>query len=260
MTLLFPARLFILSFSKALYPIAIRRIRNHLLIVRQNHIQLLPLPSLDGTVSTKPDYGGGTILLPAPICDATIVTKPLTGDERDLWQFDPTTVLVRMYHQEVDSVYKYDLFPVPVDAPAPPSGYEDVPFPKSLPCSLPSGPSEIIPVVQSCKKLTAGRNGKGYWLENRNVTRGRNTFHALCFVGFQVRSRFEPSSTTPLDLGAGCWKQEMVVTKKEVYASRVGMGEILGMRYRILSSALEDTVGRLAIGRRDGRIEIVDFA
>ena len=67
----------------------------------------------------------------------------------------------------------------------------------------------------------------------------------------------EEAEAPPVDIS---WKHEFVVRKHPLYAPRVGTGEAAHKKYRIMSVALEDTVGRVAVGCRDGKVQILDFA
>ena len=93
-------------------------------------------------------------------------------------------------------------------------------------------------------------------METQNLTCGHRTFPVRCFVGFDATSHLIPAR----DSQPARWENEWVIQKNGLYKSRVGPGEIHERKYRILTSSLEDTVGRIAIGGRDGRVRVLDFA
>lgn len=92
-------------------------------------------------------------------------------------------------------------------------------------------------------------------METQNLTCDHSTFPVRSFVGFDTTSRLVPAE----DQQPARWQNDLVVRKNGMYKSRVGAGEVEGRKYRILTSTIEDTVGRIAIGGRDGRIQILDF-
>ena len=93
-------------------------------------------------------------------------------------------------------------------------------------------------------------------METQNLACGHNTFPVRCFVGFDATSRLVPAE----EQQTVRWQNDLVVRKNGMYKARVGSGEVNERKYRILTSSIEDTVGRVAIGGRDGRVQILDFA
>ncbi|KAI0317212.1 hypothetical protein OF83DRAFT_1172202 [Amylostereum chailletii] len=255
--------------------LAVKLIRGYLLIVRQSHIQLLPLPEYDDVgkpLRRGPIAGAALLHLHEVAREAVIVTHELTEEEKAAWQFEPVTILMRVADGGFHTIRKYNIFPQPVastsattSSPAVqmvpntmqlaprllPSGATLVP---TLPCYFPVNPVTTIPVPPSCANLTLGRNGKGFWTETRNITTGHATYPARCLVGFDVVSRVVFRDGTPV------WENEFVVREGVLHASRMGIGEVAQKKYRLMSAALEDTVGRVAIGGRDGRMQVLDFA
>ncbi|KAI0266722.1 hypothetical protein BC834DRAFT_873215 [Gloeopeniophorella convolvens] len=247
--------------------LAARLVRDHLLVIRQNHIQLLPIPRFDedGNPVQGPSSFGAILHVQDPAREAVIIAPEVSEEERKDWQFDPVTVLMRVTANDGHSIRKYDLFPRPV-APAEVAADEERPndsvhgpqhlLPTASPCTLPACPSQTIAVPPSCSNLAVGRNGKGMWMETRNLTSGHTTFPARCFVGFDVTSRLVPGKESQPTR----WQNELALREKGLFRSRVGPGEVHQRKYRILTSSLEDTVGRIAVGGRDGRVQILDFA
>ncbi|TFY80896.1 hypothetical protein EWM64_g3109 [Hericium alpestre] len=238
--------------------LAAKLIRNHVLVVRQGYINLLPVLEFDEDglplASTVP-LAAGFLPLPRLAKEAIIVEHELAGEERCQWQFNPLTILLRVCEGGREYIRKIDAHPRPEGSvPAEVQGHMGI---ANLPCMF-SVPAQIYPVAPSCANFVVGRNGKGFWLETRNQTNGRSVHAARCFVGFDVKASLvdvvekdrQPRKEWALDL---CTRD------KEVYATKVGMGEISTRQYRMVAFAMDDTVGRIVIGGRDGRIQILSF-
>jgi len=248
--------------------LAVRLVRNHLLIVRQSHIQLLPIPQFDqcGRAVKGASTFGAFLLVQHPAREAVVIVHEMTEGERRAWQFDPVTILMRATTIDGHTIRKYDLLPRPAalaeqTVDTEPRGDQDqetvrISRPADSPCTLPARPSQTITVPPSCGNLVVGRNGKGFWMETQNLTCGHSTFPVRCFVGFDVESHLVPAQ----DSQPARWQNDLTIRKDGLYKSRVGPGEVHERKYRILTSSLEDTVGRIAIGGRDGRFQILDFA
>ncbi|KAI0044230.1 hypothetical protein FA95DRAFT_1574617 [Auriscalpium vulgare] len=251
-----PEQTFLLSYGNLPSPVpdcvlAVQLVRGHLLIVRQSHIQLLPAPRFDAAGQALPHTTAAAFVhLPDAAKEAVIVVHKPTAQERDDWQFDPVTVLMRVEANGAHQIRKYDILPLPKVR----VGGADGPAARCIPCVFPKAAAAAIPVPPSCSGLTVGRNGKGFWMETRNVTWGHSTFPARCIVGFDVTSGVCAAAGVPH------WKNDLVLRKKELFVSRVGTGEVEKRKYRIATTSLEDTVGRIAIGGRDGKVQILDLA
>ncbi|KAI0254153.1 hypothetical protein BJV78DRAFT_1388785 [Lactifluus subvellereus] len=246
--------------------LAVQLVRNHLLIVRESHIQLLPTPKFDqtGRAVQGASTFGALLGVQDPAREAVVIVHEMTEEERGAWQFNPVTILMRVTVNDSHTIRKYDLLPRPVDSAervAENEIYDEQqdtarrPRPTDSPCTFPVRPTQTIQVPPSCSNLVTGRNGKGSWMETQNLTCGQSTFPARCFVGFDATSHLIPAQ----DSQPARWENDLVI-RKRLYKSRVGPGEIHQRKYRILTSSLEDTVGRIAIGGRDGRVQILDFA
>jgi hypothetical protein len=249
--------------------LAVRLVRNHLLVVRQSHIQLLPTPQFDecGRAVQGASTFGAFLHVQDPAREAVVIVHEMTEEERGAWQFNPVTILMRVTTVDGHSIRKYDLLPKAV-ASAEQSAETELrseqeqetmrrPKPTDSPCTLPARPTQIIPVPPSCSGLAVGRNGKGFWMETQNLTCGHTTFPARCFVGFDATSHLVPAKESQ---SAARWQNDLTIRKNGLYKSRVGPGEVYERKYRILTSSIEDTVGRIAVGGRDGRVQILDFA
>ena len=249
--------------------LAVQLVRNHLLVVRQSHIQLLPTPQFDecGRAVQGASTFGAFLHVQDPAREAVVIVHEMTEEERGAWQFNPVTILMRVTTIDGHSIRKYDLLPKAV-AVAEQSAETELrseqeqetmrrPKPTDSPCTLPARPTQIIPVPPSCSNLVVGRNGKGFWMETQNLTCGHSTFPVRSFVGFDATSRLVPAQESQ---SAARWQNDLTIRKNGLYKSRVGPGEVFERKYRILTSSIEDTVGRIAVGGRDGRVQILDFA
>jgi hypothetical protein len=260
----------LLQYSQPDSVLAVRLVRNYLLVVRQSHIQLLPAPQFDQcgrAVKCTSNYGA-FLHVQDPAREAVVIVHEMTEEEREAWQFNPVTILMRVTTVSGHTIRKYDLLPRPVATAGQVAENEKrdeqeqdmvvrrPPRPTDSPCTLPARPTQTIPVPPSCSNLVVGRNGKGFWMETRNLTCGHRTFPVRCFVGFDATSHVVPAQ----DSQPARWQNDLVVRKNGMYKSRVGPGEVHERKYRILTSSVEDTVGRIAIGGRDGRVQVLDFA
>ncbi len=247
--------------------LAVRLVRNHLLVVRQSHIQLLPIPQFDqcGRAVKGASTFGAFLHVQDPAREAIVIVHEMTKEEREAWQFNPVTIIMRVTTIDGHTIRKYDLLPRPVAtveqaAETEPRDEQEQdtmprPRPTESPCTLPARPTQTITVPPSCGNLVVGRNGKGFWMETQNLTCGHNTFPVRCFVGFDATSHLVPAG----DSQPARWQNDLTIRKNGLYKSRVGPGEVYERKYRILTSSLEDTVGRIAVGGRDGRVQILDF-
>ncbi|KAI0305659.1 hypothetical protein B0F90DRAFT_1699804 [Multifurca ochricompacta] len=247
--------------------LAVQLVRNHLLVVRQSHIQLLPTPLFDqsGRAVQGASTFGAFLHVQDPAREAVVIVHEMTEEEREAWQFNPVTILMRVTANDSHTIRKYDLLPRPVASAE--LGAENE-FcneqdattrhlrPTDSPCTLPARPTQTIEVPPSCSNLVVGRNGKGFWMATQNMTCEHKTFPVRSFVGFEATSHLIPAQ----DSQPSQWQNELVLHKNGLYKSRVGSGEVHERKYRILTSCLEDTVGRIAIGGRDGKVHIMDFA
>ncbi|KAI0032111.1 hypothetical protein K488DRAFT_31288, partial [Vararia minispora EC-137] len=241
--------------------LAVKTARDYIFVVRQSHLQIIPFPqfSPDGTpLPPRTDAGAVFIHLPDVASEAIIVVHPIPEEEHDKWQFDPVTIILRVIQDNgLHAIRTYDILPrsVATQLDAAPlccsgCGMERQRILASqLPFRPPMTPSFTYVVPPSCEKLAIGPHGRGIWLETRNVRRSHTTYPARAFVGFDVRTVLNND-----------WQNSVVVREAPLYTARAGSGEVALKRYRILDAALEDTVGRIVVGCRDGRVQIMDFA
>lgn len=118
-----------------------------------------------------------------PVSEAVVVSRtsshtgvlPLSTS----WPEEAVTVLVREVMDGFNTIRQYDFLP----------NLEKKVIPGhtiTLPCILPSTYTRILPVVPSCCRLTAGRSGKGFWIQTDNAESKHSKFPARCLIGFDV--------------------------------------------------------------------------
>lgn len=109
-------------------------------------------------------------------------------------------------------------------------------------------------------------------MQTHNVTTRHAQYPARCLLGFDIctphqnppsrtaskSSRFEvnllkekPSSLQDAN--------DLHICKGQLYARRCDMSEILRKKYSLVTADLEDSVGRIAVGDRCGKIEVLDY-
>ena len=115
-----------------------------------------------------------------------------------------------------------------------------------------------------------------YGIEEREDTRTgeglrepsrHSSYPARCLVGFRVTPPPYASTAVGAQRGAGEQRPNVAnlgnnvhYSEKPFYSRRCDMGEIIKRQYTIVSTAFEDTAGRIAIGDRNGQVEVLDFA
>ena len=233
-------------------------LNRYLLVVRQRAFEVIAAPTWMGI---RAPYASlmhvcAHIELDITASSAVIVARNpsfASTDELPDWPADPVTVLARYSDDGFELLRQYDLLPNPkAQASAKiPEATMDCP-----PCIFPSRNSRIISVAPSCCEFRVGSSGKGFWTETRNITLRHARTPARCLVGFTVRSNpYESETKDPSRRTA-----HFQLCKDTLYTRRCNISEILWKKYMISSTALEDTVGRIAVGDVTGRVEVLDLA
>ncbi|VDB96482.1 unnamed protein product [Peniophora sp. CBMAI 1063] len=246
--------------------LAVKPVRDYLIVVRQSHLQLLPLPSFDAVgkpVPRRRDAGAVYVHLPDAASEATIVVHPLTDAEREKWLFDPVTVVLRIVNDSGEAAIRtFDIAPraANLGAGEPPlccAGCEADRarvLVQQLPFRPPTAPSVTVPALASAGRLVAstGCAGKGLWLETQTVRAKRETYCVRAFIGFDVGAKYVAEE--------GRWRFGFSIRTKPMYKARMGTGEVAQRKFRIQDVAMEDTVGRIAVAGQDGRVMVMDYA
>lgn len=105
-------------------------------------------------------------------------------------------------------------------------------------------------------------------MQTCNVQSRHSVYPARCLIGFEValgtRECDEGGSTSAasrkLDASGRVVETNLHVCEGELYSRRVSMNDVLWRRYPIVAADLEDTVGRVAVGDRDGKVVVLDYA
>ncbi|RDX47873.1 hypothetical protein OH76DRAFT_1405425 [Lentinus brumalis] len=237
--------------------LTVKPLNRYLLVVRQRAFEVIIAPTWMGI---RASYASlmkvcAHIELDIPASSAVVVARNSSfalADELPDWPAEPVTVLARHVDDGFELLYQYDLFPNPkAQASAKVLEAADCP-----PCIFPSLYTRVISVAPSCCDFRVGSSGKGFWTETRNITLRHARTPARCLVGFTVRPNpYESEGKDPTRRTA-----HLQLCKDTLYARRCNIHEILWKKYMISSTALEDTVGRIAVGDVTGRVEVLDLA
>lgn len=195
-----------------------------------------------------------------PASSSVVVVRQVfatSSDELPDWPAEPVTILSRYSDDGFETMHQYDLLPNPKaqdsDAKEKPSNlaYD------RLPCVFPSQYTRVMSVAPSSCDLRIGPSGKGFWTETRNVIVRHAKNPARCLVGFEVTTaEGEPKAGGK----TGPPTARVELSKDVLYARRCNIHEILWKKYMISATALEDTVGRIAVGDVTGNVEVLDLA
>jgi len=221
-----------------------------LLVVRSLSIQLVEHDWVEK--EGEPKRLCAHLIMGYPAREASIIVRPSPtskdGQPSCPW---PVTVLLRCCDDGFDTIRQYDLLANPKARKGASAGLE-------LPCIFPSQYTRIISVAPSCCDLRVGPNGKGFWIQTRNVTSRHSQYPARCLVGFDVMEG-EQEDPEMVEEGQVIGANGLHVCKQELYSRRCDMSEIICKKYSLTTADLEDSVGRIAIGDRHGRVEVLDF-
>ncbi|KAH8085955.1 hypothetical protein BXZ70DRAFT_956621 [Cristinia sonorae] len=234
--------------------LAAKFIGSYLLVVRQASVQLLgyDVRDKDG-IPLVPAHSAG---LAYPAKEAVIVAR--TVEDGVHWPSEPVSVIMRCCDDGFDTIRQYDLPPNPKAQPFSSSLTSSEQY--GYPCLFPLHYTCARGVAPSASDLLVGQNGKGLWMETRNVTSKRSVYPARCLVGFDVIRSEAGGGADKVSCGnMDGVSNELHVSKNELFARRCDMSEILSKRYAMLSADLEDSVGRVAIGYKNGKVEVLDY-
>lgn len=226
-------------------------IGHYLLVVRQSSVQILGYNQRDK--DGNPVIPGHSAGLAYPAKEAIVVSKTTRDDVH--WPSETVSIIMRCSDDGFDTIRQYDLPPNPKVQPFPPNlGFN--PDQYGYPCLFPLHYTRALAVAPSAASLMVSQNGKGMWMETRNVTSRHNVYPARCLVGFDVAKDNVNKLACGLMEGES---NDLHVARNELFARRCDMSEILTKRYAVLSADLEDSIGRVAVGYRNGTVEILDY-
>ncbi|OBZ70872.1 hypothetical protein A0H81_09140 [Grifola frondosa] len=248
--------------------LAIKLINRYMIVVRERSFRLIYAPSWKNIRTTyNATCISSSVHMDVVATSSVVVARTPTanGEDELEWPSTPVTILSRYSDGGFDTLRQYDLLPLSRPK-ARSSGYEyagDRDEPDGLPCMLPSQSTRVIRVPPSCNNLHVGSSGKGIWMLTRNVTSRRSVYPARCILGFDMASDLHGRRETSEDeVNYWCDSKggnDLHVCRDVLYSRRCDMSEILSKKYSIVSASLDDTVGRIAIGDRFGKVEVLDL-
>jgi len=248
--------------------LTIKAINRYMVIVRERAIEVIYAPSWkNGRVTnTALMEAGAYAQVDTCAIEAAVVVRGASsstlGDAE--WPSETVSILRRCRDDGFNTIEQFDLLPMAKPSKAA-QGQEQ---PKR-PCVFSSEYTWIKSVPPSCSSLRAGASGKGFWMQTENITSRHSVHPARCLMGFDVQlesgvddcldRKKESTDRRKRVEGHPGWN-ELHVGQNPVYSRRCAMGEIVEGKYSITSNDLEDTVGRIALGDRNGWVEVLDYA
>lgn len=246
--------------------LTVKIIGQYVLVARQQEFQVFSLPD------HSPEHGikGPAELLAtfhwdSPAREVVIAVRDeskrdVTAPPSKSWPSGAVTVLLRENNDGFNMLKQYDFLP---NADGRPSAGTKA----TLPFVLPSGCTRVVPVAPSFCGLAVWPSGRGFWVQTNNVETNHMQFPARCVMGFDIASPRQAQAIStergdklpPLpevDLNANI----VHFCEGPLYARRCDMSHILRKRYALKTVDLEDVIGRLAIGDKDGKVEVLDYA
>ncbi|KAI0645748.1 hypothetical protein C8Q79DRAFT_911550 [Trametes meyenii] len=241
--------------------LAVKPVNRYLLIVRQRTFEVVPAPTWRGNRAPYHSLvtASASIEMDVPASSSVIVVRQVfaaSPDDLPDWPSEPVTVLSRCSDDGFEQMHQYDLLPNPKAREPVNTKKGDEPIPDRFPCVFPSQYTRVMSVAPSSCDLHVGPSGKGFWTETRNIVMRHAKTPARCLVGFDVAD----VEDSPRDGKTGPRAARVELCKDVIYARRCNIHEILWKKYIISATALEDTVGRIAVGDVTGRVEVLDLA
>ena len=246
--------------------LTVRILGRYVLVAKQQEFQIFSIPEH----SPEHGFNGPVDLLASlqwdsPAREIVIFARDELGRDASpsssqSWPMETVTVLLRETNEGFNTLKQYDFLPN--------VNRRYIPGTKSiLPCIIPTECTRVIPVAPSCCSLSVWPSGKGCWVQTDNVEAKHTEYFARCIMGFNVVSprqaqALQAEHGDKLARGPGPHPGANVVHLCDgpLYARRCDMSHILHKRYALKSADLEDVIGRLAIGDKDGKIEVLDYA
>ncbi|KIP11576.1 hypothetical protein PHLGIDRAFT_63566 [Phlebiopsis gigantea 11061_1 CR5-6] len=245
--------------------LAVKFIGGHILVIRQLEFQLFVMPtwSREHVAFKNPCTLAASLHWENPASEAVIVSRisphPDVLPLSNAWPEEAVTILVRETVDGFNTIRQYDFLPNLEKKVIPGHAI-------TLPCILPSTYTHILPVVPSSCKLTAGRSGKGFWIQTDNAESKHNKFPARCLIGFDVvgpKMASKESPSTPSDADtrheSRSTSNDLHLCEGKIYARRCDMSEVIRKTYSLRAADIEDVVGRIAVGDKTGKIEVLDY-
>lgn len=196
--------------------------------------------------------------------EAVIIARFQANNGNYRWPPDPVSIIIRYSDDGFEIIKQYDMLPNPhpLSPGSAPNAVNELPFKFS------GAYAHMMSVAPSCRGLRIGQNGKGFWMQTCNVQSRHSVYPAQCLIGFEValgmgdghEGRTADAADRRLDASGRVVETSLHVCEGELYSRRVSMNDVLWRRYPIVAADLEDTVGRVAVGDRDGKVVVLDYA
>lgn len=240
-----------------------------LVVVRSTSVEVFRSPVWSATEGryTSQGYAISALSIDAhPAREAVVMTRPNAGSDpfsssllpRSL----PVTVLLLQSSQflGLHTISQLDLLPATTPR-----------CETSAPFAFPAEVTRIYQVAASACNLKVSSNGKGIWMQTHNITSRHAKYPARCIMGFDLASASQQTASEhsqhkdpqiallkdkPTSLQGA---NDLHMCNSQLYARRCDMSEILRRRYTLIAADLEDSVGRIAVGDRCGKVEVLDY-
>lgn len=226
---------------------------NSILLLRQNTVELFLFPTVQAPLTQTSINPVASYTFPFFAYEATLTGyypqahgAPMSVSGQTLRH--PISVLLRAHEDGDDNVHHFvfDLEPRQLDGSLP-----------SRPIRFPPTHARKIPVSPSCSRLYLNPSGRGYWLETRNVGSKRRSYPARCVIGLCITSTSTRGVAPDLP---ETWQVDLKVGTTPLYHRQCGLKDLKEGRHRISIVAMDDSVGRVAVGDIDGAIVVLDYA
>jgi len=226
-------------------------IGGYLLIVRRHSIELLN--QLQCHKLAQGQFRGTTIIS-HPALEAVVMTSPSPMSKKGHCEqsVHPLSIILRCCDDGFDTIRQYDLPVAPTIKQHSSEGDE-------LPWILPTDYTCVMSVAPSSHYFRAGPRGKGFWMQTKNVSSRRSVHPARCIVGFDIMNDSKDGPTSDLQSTQVPVDNDLHICEQSLYSRRCDPGEIVRKKYCLHSADIEDTVGRIVVGDRQGKIEILDY-
>lgn len=249
--------------------LAVKKVVDNFIVVRGKCIEVYKAPiwSAEEKKYSSQGYITAALAMDAGFSrEAVIVVRPCTEDSEPSSSASssnleptppPVTILLA---QNAYTLMQLDLLPRRSSNKGSVASYE-----------MPRAPTRVFQVAPSTCQLKVSPGGKGIWMQTHNITNRHAKHPARCIMGFNVCAPVpdsEPISWKPnhcevsllLDKPTPEGGSDVHICQSQLYARRCDMGEILRKKYCVVAADLEDSVGRIAVGDRRGKIEVLNFA
>ena len=243
-----------------------KKVADNFIVARTKCIEVyrVPIWSTEEQRYTRNGYIVSALAMDSgPAREAAIVVRPSieepeASSSTALPPLPPVTVLLAQYSY---TLMQIDLIAMRTNK----EGTSTVPY------DMPRSPTRVFQIAPSSCQLKVSSGGKGIWMQTHNIVNRHAKYPARCIMGFDICTAtqdFAPYTLKPnhCELSLMMNKDDVPgasdvhICQSQLYSRRCDMSEILRRKYCVVTAALEDSVGRIAVGDRQGRIEVLDYA